>query len=112
MRSSSLPGVAISISTPLRSTFTCGAWPTPPNMTVCLSPVYFPYAAKFSPICIASSLVGVSTSALIRSLSSPPFGKLYKVCRTGMAKEAVLPVPVCAHPKRSFPLSTTGMDCD
>ena len=34
-----------------------------------------------------------------------------RCCRIGMANAAVLPVPVCAMPKMSFPRRTTGIAC-
>lgn len=56
----------------------------------CLSPVYLPYALKHSPICMASSRVGVRMSALILLRLSV----LYNFCKIGMENAAVLPVPV------------------
>ena len=34
-----------------------------------------------------------------------------KISIIGSVKEAVLPVPVCAHPRTSRPINTTGMAC-
>ena len=98
-RSCSRPGVATSICTPRLSSSVCGFCPTPPKMTACLNPVYLPYALKHSPICMASSRVGVRMSALILLRLSV----LYSFCKIGMENAAVLPVPGWAHPNKSFP---------
>lgn len=103
-RSCSRPGVATSICTPRFSSSVCGFCPTPPKMTACLSPVYLPYALKDSPICMANSRVGVRMSALILLRLSV----LYNFCKIGMENAAVLPVPVWAHPNKSFPWSNIG----
>ena len=42
MRSFRRPGQAMRMSTPFRMASTCGAWPTPPKMTVLRSLRYFP----------------------------------------------------------------------
>ena len=42
------------------------------------------------------------------ALSAMPFTSCSMM---GMAKAAVLPVPVCAKPMMSFPISPTGMAC-
>ena len=52
--------------------------------------------------CVASSLVGV----IIKAVS---FFVLSKKLTRGIPKAAVLPVPVCAVPKISFPSNATGI---
>ena len=69
-KSSKRPGVAINTCTPRFKASTCAFWGTPPKMTACFTPVYPAYWSKFSPICIASSRVGVSINALIPFLWS------------------------------------------
>ena len=107
IKSNKRPGVATKICTPLRNASVWGFWPTPPNITACFSPVYRPYASKHSPIWMASSRVGVSINAFIPLRWSV----LYSFCKIGIEKAAVFPVPVCAHPNKSFPWSKTGIDC-
>jgi hypothetical protein len=59
-------------------------------------------------ICCASSRVGASTSA--RGPSPDRMGGWFKQCWImGMAKLAVLPLPVSAQPRMSHPDSATGM---
>ena len=96
----------MSTSAPRCSAATWGAWPTPPKITVWLTLQYFPYRAKHSSICSASSRVGVRISA-----RTPLWlGWLAASrCKMGRAKAAVLPVPVWAQPSRSRPSSTGGM---
>ncbi len=114
MRSRSLPGVATNISTPLRSALTWLPCLTPPYITVFLRLVLREYLRRFSPIWIASSLVGVTirlrihTRSLRHWLSSCV---LSSSCSIGRLNDAVLPVPVCAHPKISCPCNATGIDC-
>ena len=67
-----------------------------------------PYASALAAICAASSRVGASTSIRIW----PGRG----ICRAaasrssdGSMNAAVLPVPVCAMPRRSRPVRTVGM---
>jgi len=113
-RSKSLPGVATSISTHLRSILTWLPCLTPPNITVVLRLVLREYLRRFSPICIASSLVGVMMSERIHTRSLRPSLSscvLSSSCNMGSENDAVLPVPVCAQPKISFPSSATGIDC-
>jgi len=65
--------------------------------------MWWAYFWKASATWIASSRVGVNTSAcgifLARSSRAS----------SGSAKAAVLPVPVCASPSRSFPARKRGM---
>src|SRR4030067_339592 len=59
---------------------------------------------------MASSLVGVSTRARTGRNARPfPSRGRLSFCRMGSAKTAVFPVPVWAHPSRSFPASTWGI---
>ena len=59
---------------------------------------------------MASSLVGVKIRARIGlgQLLAMLVG-LAKSCNIGIAKAAVFPVPVCAHPSKSFCANTCGM---
>ncbi len=109
IRSSSLPGVAISISVPWRSLDTCGPWLTPPNITVCFRNVCLPYSANDSDICIASSLVGLRISALSCLFARFSRGLCRSCSIIGIANAAVFPVPVCAIPRMSLPDSSTGI---
>ena len=68
------------------------------------------YLPKLSPICVASSLVGVRTNARIdffHCIGEPCMRRWI----VGNANAAVFPVPVCAHPNISAPLKTIGIDC-
>src|ERR1700722_6071168 len=57
-------------------------------------------------ICIHNSRVGQTTSACGNFCASSTS------CNSGRPKAAVLPVPVCASPTRSFvPLNNTGIAC-
>ena len=58
---------------------------------------------------MASSLVGVTTSAFMVRFSQRGVSSPLSICSVGMANAAVLPVPVWAQPSRSRPLSTTGI---
>ena len=106
-RSFRRPGQAMRISTPFLRAATCGAWPTPPKITVLRWFRYLPYSSKLSPICSASSRVGVR----IRARTAPFFlaGAAVRRSSMGSAKAAVLPVPVWAQPIKSLPASTGGM---
>src|SRR5574344_2396963 len=59
---------------------------------------------------MASSRVGVSTNAFISRRCFLLYDKL-SCWMMGMAKAAVLPVPVWAMPSKSRPLSATGIAC-
>ena len=112
-RSSRRPGVATSKSTPRLSLAICGFMPTPPKITVLESSRYLPYVRIDSSIWAASSRVGVSIRA---RMPVPPnlliaASLVDRRCRIGKVKAAVLPVPVCAPPKRSWPAKTRGMAC-
>ena len=93
IKSSNRPGVAMTTSTPFFNAVTCGPCPTPPKITVQFKPVCLPYALKLSPICMASSLVGVTIKLLIFFLLSCVL-LLTNNCKIGSVKAAVLPVPV------------------
>lgn len=115
MRSRRRPGVAIKISTHARSFSTCFPCPTPPNITVAVSQVYRPYARKLSSVWIASSRVGVMMRVRIFLCFEKVFSVLLdfpseRSCKIGIAKEAVFPVPVCAHPRKSRPFRIEGID--
>ena len=59
---------------------------------------------------MANSRVGVTIKAFIfRGALSFPFA-IYSCCKIGIAKAAVFPVPVCAQPNKSLPLSTIGIE--
>ena len=58
---------------PFLSACFCGSMPTPPKITVWRSGRCLPYVAKLSPICAASSRVGVSTRQ--RVWRWPRFGR-------------------------------------
>ncbi|KYF81287.1 hypothetical protein BE18_40570 [Sorangium cellulosum] len=68
-----------------------------------------PYVVKLSPTCAASSRVGVSTSTRSPRWVGAPL--CARRCRIGKANAAVLPVPVCAHPRTSLPSRIGGMAC-
>tara|TARA_B110000196_G_scaffold48101_1_gene38693 strand:- start:790 stop:1050 length:261 start_codon:yes stop_codon:yes gene_type:complete len=72
--------------------------------------VYLLYVVKLSPICIASSRVGVITNDKIFCFSVRFRWSFNKCWIIGSAKAAVLPVPVCAHPKISSLFKIIGMD--
>ena len=110
IKSSNLPGVAITISTPLRNIFTCGDCHTHPKITVFVTHVCFPYESKLSPIWIANSLVGVKINAHIFHVGRVSFLYAWSNCKIGIANDAVFHVPVCAHPKTSFPSRINGID--
>ena len=95
------------MSTPRLIASTWGFWPTPPKMTVLRRGSFSPKRAKFSPICSASSRVGVRISARMAPFLGA--GRLASSWSMGSAKAAVLPVPVWAQPIRSRPASTGGM---
>ncbi len=110
MRSSSRPGVAMTMSTPRRSACTWGFCPTPPKITVWETPrTWRPYVRTLSPICAASSRVGARISTRGRIGEAAP-GCVTRCCRIGSTNAAVLPVPVCAHPSRSRPARRCGID--
>ena len=64
-----------------------------------------PSAVNCSAICIASSLVGVST------MPNMPQGSSDHLVSMGPAKAMVLPEPVLAPPMQSRPLRISGMQC-
>lgn len=115
IRSRSLPGVAITISTHLRSTLTWGFCPTHQNITVLLMLLFLPYLRIFSAICVASSLVGVrirlrmyAFCPLVELLSSCVASRR---CSIGSENAAVFPVPVWAHQNTSLHSSAWGIAC-
>ena len=57
-------------------------------------------------ICVASSLVGVTTTTLIAATS---FGRNNKRSKNGKTKAAVLPEPVTALAQTSLPAIAKGM---
>jgi hypothetical protein len=61
----------------------------------------------------ASSRVGVRISARTTRLPEAEVtaGIVFRRCRIGSVKPAVVPVPVCAPASRSPPLSTAGIAC-
>ncbi len=71
-----------------------------PVIDVCL-----PSEASSLTICTASSRVGASIMAWV-----PAFGSIF--WSNGRPKAAVLPVPVLAWPRMSFPVSISGMSVD
>ena len=111
--SSSRPGVATSTSTPFFSSSVCGFMSMPPNTTVLRSLVCLAYSAICCATWSASSRVGSNTSARTgwRAGEAELFSCLSRRCSNGSENAAVLPVPVCAAPITSLPVSTTGMAC-
>ena len=106
--SSSRPGVAISTSTPRISTSFWSDMLSPPMISACVSFRYLPYSTKFSATCKASSRVGSRIRLRgIRALAREPA----RISSIGNVKPAVLPVPVCAQPSTSRPISTNGIAC-
>ena len=103
MWSRSLPGVATSTSTPLASFPSCSENDIPPISSAIWSFRYLLKILKSSETCIASSLVGASINDLgIRDLDCP----VISISTNGIIKDAVLPVPVWAHPSISLPIKT------
>src|SRR5512141_66368 len=91
-------------STPLRSACSCGPIPTPPITTADVTGVWVAIASSCSTICAASSRVGVSTSARV-----VPRGREISLLRIGRRNAAVLPLPVDAQARRSFPCIAGGI---
>ena len=109
MWSNSLPGQAITISTPLDRTSFWGFLFTPPYIVVLFRPVFIPSCCIDWFIWSASSLVG----AIIKDLGCCFFCPTWldkSFSRMGRANAAVFPVPVCASPNMSFPSSASGID--
>ncbi len=107
-RSSSRPGVAISTSTPRASASFWSPMLSPPISSAWLSFRYLPYWTKFSATCRASSRVGSRIRLRgIRARERAP----ERMSSIGRVKPAVLPVPVCAQPSTSRPISTVGIAC-
>ena len=107
-KSSKRPGVAISTSTPFSSTSRWSFMLSPPISSAWLSLRYLPYFSKFSATCNANSRVGSRIRLRgIRALARDPV----RISSMGSTKDAVLPVPVCAQPSTSRPISTCGMAC-
>jgi len=65
--------------------------------------IYLAKSLISSAACIASSLVGHSTTACKCLFAGST------CCKSGIPNAAVLPVPVCACPIISFPSSITGI---
>ncbi len=104
----SRPGVAISTSTPRISTSFWSDMLSPPIISAWVSFRYLPYWTKFSATCRASSRVGSRIRLRgMRARAREP----ERISSIGRVKPAVLPVPVCAAPSTSRPISTTGIAC-
>ncbi len=107
-RSSSRPGVATSTSTPFSSAALCSSMLSPPMSSAWVRLRYFPYFTNCSATCSASSRVGSRMSERgMRALAREPL----RMSIIGRVKPAVLPVPVCAQPRTSRPISTMGIAC-
>ena len=107
-RSISRPGVAISTSTPFISASFWSDRLSPPISNAWFNLRYLPYLTKFSATCSANSRVG----SRIRLRGMRARARLPdKMSSIGNTKLAVLPVPVCAHPSTSRPISTGGIAC-
>ena len=102
MWSMSLPGVATMTSTPLSSASSCTSMPCPPYIETARTSVYFANLRISSVICTASSLVGATISPCM----PPPAFMSWSI---DIEYAAVLPVPVCACPTTSLPVSRTGI---
>ena len=100
--SMSLPGVATMTSTPLSSASSCTSMPCPPYIETARTSVYFANLRISSVICTASSLVGATISPWM----PPPAFMSWSI---DIEYAAVLPVPVCACPTTSLPVSSTGI---
>ena len=109
IKSSNLPGVATSTSTPRTRFLFCEASFTPPKMHAVEIAVNCAYCLKHSSTWMASSRVGNKTSAR-QVLGARNFPESSRRCRIGSAKAAVFPVPVCAIPSKSRPSRRLGMD--
>ena len=102
----SRPGVAISTSTPRISRSFWSDMLSPPMISAWVSFRYLPYCRKFSATCSASSRVG----SRIRLRGMRARARLPdRMSSIGRVNPAVLPVPVCAQPSRSRPISTQGI---
>ena len=102
------PGVPTTMSGPRRMRSSCGRRPTPPRMTQVETGCPAAKLRIAASICRASSRVGARISARVEN------GRARRRLATrcwiiGSAKAAVLPVPVCAMPSRSWPASRCGM---
>ena len=100
------PGVATITSTPLESFWSCSVKETPPISRAICNLNCLLRRLNSSETCIANSLVGVNIRHLgIRDFDLPEF----KISIRGITKEPVFPVPVCAQPRTSLPISICGM---
>ena len=104
MWSSSLPGVATTISTPAFNKAVCLSIEVPPWTRSVRSDVYFEKFSNASALWAASSRVGLNTRTL-----GPPCSCAFASFITGNANAAVLPVPVCAVAIKSEPFSISGI---
>mmetsp|Transcript_36232 Transcript_36232/g.80627 ORF Transcript_36232/g.80627 Transcript_36232/m.80627 type:complete len:264 (-) Transcript_36232:273-1064(-) len=105
------PGVATTISTPERRSCRCSLICTPPTTIAVRTPRLLRLKARTSrSICCASSRVGASTKPMGPS-PGLRVGWCRQCCTMGMEKEAVLPEPVSAQPRMSWPHKAIGMPC-
>ena len=106
MRSSRRPGQAMRTSTPLRSAWTWGFWPTPPKTVRLVRPAASASGTRDSWTCWASSRVGTRTSARgrVEAAERPPARR----ATSGSRKAKVLPEPVRPRPRTSRPASESG----
>mmetsp|Transcript_20575 Transcript_20575/g.57358 ORF Transcript_20575/g.57358 Transcript_20575/m.57358 type:complete len:278 (+) Transcript_20575:3127-3960(+) len=106
------PGVATTISAPALRSCRCSCMDTPPTTMherTLLALVTLKARTSFS-ICWASSRVGARTRPMGPSPGrSGGWARQWLIM--GMAKDAVLPLPVSAHPRMSLPASAMGMPC-
>ncbi len=105
MRSLSRPGVATTISDPLRSALACLPIGIPPTTVASLSRTERAYGVSASVTCWASSRVGTRTSASGRRGSARRPSVRASAARP---KARVLPEPVRPRPSTSRPASEFG----
>mmetsp|Transcript_65645 Transcript_65645/g.161624 ORF Transcript_65645/g.161624 Transcript_65645/m.161624 type:complete len:204 (-) Transcript_65645:93-704(-) len=109
IRSSRRPGVATSTCTPFLSAARCSCLGTPPNTHTVETPMGCPAFSSTVALCIASSLVGATTSMTGVLLFVSP--SLLMCVNPGSPNARVFPDPVSAMPTRSLPLRQTGQHC-
>mmetsp|Transcript_111871 Transcript_111871/g.316482 ORF Transcript_111871/g.316482 Transcript_111871/m.316482 type:complete len:298 (-) Transcript_111871:52-945(-) len=118
--SSSLPGVAITMSGCARSDWAWSCARKPPATSWCVTDVYLARSLSIAWHCTASSRVGIRTMAFVAGWSTMrrPSGPRLRArtvglwqsrSRIGSRKEAVLPEPVSAVASTSRPRSAGGI---
>ena len=109
MRSMRRPGVATRMSMPRASVAIWRLIDWPPTTVAILSGVALATGRRLSAIWFTSSRVGASTSAFTDFGAGRP-GLSISRCSIGRPKASVLPVPVWARPRMSWPARARGMD--